>query len=240
MTVKQLKEEIQIKDQFIALLVHDLRNPIGLLKNFSELLLDDIEDTSQKEIIEKLSFINDISNNTFNLLENLILWLKAQNGTISFEGVNSELKTIFKDSIASVKNLAEIKKISIQHDSDIDLEVFTDPNMLCSIIRNFLSNSIKYSHKGEKIELNYKKTSKNLIIEVKDYGIGIEQSKLNSILETEKYSDSIGGTQGEKGTGIGLNLCKTLIKELDGQMWGKSEVNKGTTMYVSIPLLTSE
>ncbi len=240
MTVKQLQEEIEVKDQFIALLAHDLRNPIGLLKNFSDLLLEDVKNYSKNEIIEKLSFINDISNNTFNLLENLIIWLKSQNGKISFNGTVSDLDRILKDSIAPVKNQANLKDISIHHVSTDNPIVYTDSNILTTIIRNLLSNSIKYSFEGGCIEISHRKIKEHIIIQIKDNGIGIAQNELDLILQNEKYSESRGGTKGEKGTGIGLNLCKTLIKELNGKMWGKSEVNKGTTMYVCIPLSTSK
>ena len=240
MTVKQLKEEIQVKDQFIALLAHDLRNPIGLLKNFSDLLLEDVNKYSEKEIKEKLSFINDLSNNTFNLLENLILWLQSHNGNITFKGSVCDLDTIFKESLTSIKNQAEIKNIKIYPTLKGSIKVYTDTNILCTVLRNLLSNAIKYSFEGGKIELSYKASGNKLTIEIKDHGTGIKQSELDSILSTGKSTDSKRGTNGETGTGIGLNLCKTLSKELNGRLWGKSEINKGTSMFVSIPLLTDK
>jgi PAS domain S-box-containing protein len=236
----KLEKSNKTKDKFFSIIAHDLKAPFNTLLGFSNLLYENFDDYSKEEQKEFLNIIRNGINSSYKLLENLLVWSRSQRGAIKFkpEKINLHLLT---NEIQKLLNQSILKK-SILFENKIagKFYVYADKDMLSTIIRNLLSNAIKFTPKGGNITLvsRLKKTIKSqeyVEISVKDSGVGISeqmQSKLFDIGE----AISTRGTENEKGTGLGLILCKEFVEKHNGEIWVESKVGKGTTFYFSIPI----
>ena len=241
-TEKELRTSNSAKDKFFSIIAHDLKNPFNILLNFSNILADDFDDLDVKEKKEIIGYIQKSAKNTYNLLENLLMWSRLQRGKIS---LNSEKINLFELSQTTLKVLyymAENKSISINNLIPKDTFVNADENMLATILRNLISNAIKFTPKGGNIEigcvetrhtLSQPHTVSQLQIYVKDNGVGIKkeiQTNLFNIAE----STSTKGTEKESGTGLGLVICKEFVEKHKGKIWLESEVDKGSKFIFTL------
>ena len=238
---QQLRELNATKDKFFSIIAHDLKNPFNLLLGLSELLKDSLEEngtTKQHQYIDK---IYKSTKDTSKLLENLLIWARTQKGIIDFSPTEENIHSLVDKEVKLLNQLAEKKSISLINKIPDGLTVSVDKNMFSTIIRNLISNGIKYTHHGGTIEINSQSVKENnqhfIDVSVKDNGIGIPseiQDKLFSISE----NISTEGTENETGTGLGLILCKEFVQKHSGKIWVESEVGKGSKFTFTIPTIS--
>jgi signal transduction histidine kinase len=222
------------KDRFIAILGHDLRNPFNSILGFLHILIKDFHVLGKAKIESYLNYLNAVAQNTFELLENLLVWSKAQSGKVPFlpQLVN------FKDIFAEIQNyfypISEEKNITINNTGD-DIIIFADVDMLKTILRNLCSNAIKFTHEGGEINIDARVVAGNAHITVSDNGIGIEPENL-SCLFTLSRSFSTKGTANETGTGLGLIICREFVTIHGGEIWAESKIGEGSMFVFTLPL----
>lgn len=233
-TNQRLEELNATKDKLFSVIAHDLKSPFSSILGFSELLVKHIE-TKQYDKIEKFGYIifNE-SKNSFALLNNLLDWSRTQTGGILFEPSNFNLHDLIKDVITLLEVTANQKQITIVYATKDKHGLFADKNMIYTLIRNMISNAIKFTQPGGKIIISVKKQKKLSRITIKDTGIGISEEKIKSLFKLDGSHSSL-GTNNEKGTGLGLILCKDFIDKHKGKINVESEPGKGSTFIVEIP-----
>lgn len=232
---KRLKELNVTKDRLFSIIGHDLRGPIGSFKSLLELMLTDFDLTNTDEVKEILQMAVTSANSTYYLLENLLTWAKSQQNEIVFKQTKENLFDVCEKVIALLSEIAHSKKITIHNTIDKDLLVFVDYNMLSTILRNLISNAIKFTHKGKNIYINSFIDDSKVTIEVKDEGVGIEKETIEKLFKPSENVVTY-GTSGEKGSGLGLLLCKEFVEKHEGKIWVESEIGKGSSFTFSLPL----
>ena len=232
---QRLHELNATKDKFFSIIAHDLRAPFNSLIGFSEILVKEIQNKNFDNVDEYANIIHDISNQSFSLLNNLLDWSMNQTGKFTFNPEKICITKLSNNLIDYFNNLALHKNITITSIIKPDLEVFADRNMLTTIVRNLISNAIKYTSKGGEIEVLGTADINETKVSIMDTGIGIEAEDLEKLFKIEE-TISTRGTDNEKGTGLGLILCKDFIEKHNGKIWVESEVGKGSTFSFTIPL----
>jgi len=228
-----LEEANRTKDKFFTIISHDLKNLFGVLIGFSDLLKTDYDDLSENEKRFFIERIADISNNSYELLENLLEWARTQTGAIAFNPEVTNFCDIVKNSINLILPQADEKGIKLKNNCNGYVEVYADKNMLNSVIRNLISNGVKFSNSGGEVSISTFYQENKLYVEVEDNGIGIEDYEINSLFSLDRKTSSL-GTANEKGTGLGLILCKEFVKRHGGDITVTSTPGKGSkfTFYI--------
>jgi len=234
---KELKDLIATKNKFFTIISHDLRNPFNTLLGFSDILLENNKEFDESKREKYLKIINETTNKTYQLLGNLLTWSKSQTGVIQIHLEKFYIHDITNSVIDSAKETAEIKNITITNSIIDSIEINSDKNMLETILRNLLSNAIKYTPKNGEVHVNAIKLNDEPIIEftIKDTGVGMSNNLLKDIFDITKNT-STKGTENEKGTGLGLVLCKEFIEKLGGTITATSELGKGSLFKFTIPI----
>jgi signal transduction histidine kinase len=229
----KLVELNSTKDRFFSIIAHDLRGPFQTLLGFSEALSTDIDTLSSEEIKTYYTHINSTLKTQLELLNNLLDWsrLQTEKFNVSLEQIylHQELDKI----IEPLSMTAAEKKIELVNDIPVDLKVSADKNMVQLVLRNLIVNSIKFSHKEDVVNISSEQKGNFIEITVSDNGVGIEESDLNKIFRIDIHHSTL-GTSNEKGTGLGLILCKEIIEKLGGNIWIKGEKGKGTRVSFTL------
>jgi PAS domain S-box-containing protein len=237
---KALAELNVSKDKFFSIISHDLRGPFNSMLGFSELLISRNDEFDSQQKLEYLNHLHESIQHSYDLLENLLLWALSQKGGIEFNPKRLNLNSISLKLINLLKQSSQKKSIKISVQVPEDIYMMADENMLSTIIRNLISNAIKFTPKGGEIILKAdlkinENNQKCIEILIKDNGVGMSkdiQSKLFKISETA----SAYGTENETGTGLGLILCQEFVQYHKGTIWVSSELGKGSEFKFSIPL----
>jgi PAS domain S-box-containing protein len=224
---KKLSELNADKDRFIGILGHDLKSPFNNLLGLSEVLIDDIHNLDYKEIEEISGTINTTARAAYNLLEEILLWARTQQGKITFSPKMLTFENICMETIETLKLTVRNKDISINYNAPDNLMVFADSDMLKTILRNLLSNSIKFTPRHGSININAEYKPDFITISVSDTGIGIDPNILSKLFDISEVITTK-GTEGETGTGLGLLLCKGFVEKHGGKIWAESEPGKGS------------
>ncbi len=238
--LEQQTEELQkinsTKDKFFSIIAHDLRNPFNALIGFSDLLTENYEsytDAERKEIIRTL---NKSAQSAHRLQDNLFSWARSQSGALQVNPEQFDIREIIVENIEQAKIRAANKGILIHNSIPLrEISIFADKNMINTVIRNILSNAVKFTNLGGHIELSVEKKADNIEISVKDNGIGISddvQKKLFNLAD----GNTRRGTNNEPGSGLGLVLCREFVLKNNGTIRVKSAVGAGTEFRVSLPL----
>ncbi len=230
----ELKDLNATKDKFFGIIAHDLRNPFTSLLGSSELLYNHAYTYDKAKIKEFSRLLNESAKQGYALLENLLEWSKSQTGRISFDPQQLNIQEIITLSIRNIEMM--IKNKNIQFESVIigDNQVFADPNMLTTILRNLLINAVKFTHQGGKISVIVQPGNDKKIFCIKDNGIGIPKQDIDKLFRIDvKYSQV--GTAKERGTGLGLLLCKEFVEKHGGTIWVESKSGKGSEFKFTIP-----
>jgi len=230
----QLQELVKTKDKLLSVIAHDLRDPFNTLIGFSEILQDQYYELSEEEILKYLQQINFASNNGFNLLTNLLDWSKTQTDKIKSIPEEKNITKIIHHVILYVKNSALAKNIEINFNHSKKLIANIDENMLRTVLRNLIINAIKFSYKNDVINITTVDNPDEIIISIKDYGTGIRKDEIEHILNKD-INFTKPGTDLEKGTGLGLIICKEFIQQWGGTLTIDSAYGKGSTFSFSIP-----
>ena len=224
------------KDKFFSIIAHDLRGPIGGLMGLSQIMAEELSSLTIEEVQELALSMNHSATNLFGLLENLLNWARMQRGSISYDPKIWELHLLVNESVEMIREPAKIKEIEIGIQIPEGLMVFADKNILQMVIRNLVSNSIKFTEKGGKIILSVEaKDGKTVEISIKDNGIGMNKELVDNLFHAD-VRNGRKGTNGEPSTGLGLLLCKEFVEKHGGKIWVESEEGKGSTFSFLLPI----
>ncbi len=231
---QRLIELNQKKDKFFSIVSHDLKSPFNSLLGFSSQLYDGMDDFSDEEKKKYIGYINDSSKHLFNLVQNLLSWALIQRGKEKYEPQNYNLKEFSEQIISILRGNAVKKNISLRNEINPDHIIYADDDMLTSILQNLISNAIKFTNLGGKIDVTSILKDEMVHVSIKDNGVGMDQHALQKIFQIES-KHSTAGTADEHGTGFGLILVKELVEKNRGNIWVESEVGVGTTFTFTLP-----
>ena len=235
--LQQKKEELEkankSKDKFFSIISHDLKGPFSALVNITDILIKDSDDFDQKEMQHYLKVINKSSKSTYNLLLNLLQWSRAQTNRLHFRPQQLKLDKYIKENIDIYKSMAVKKDISIEF-SGKGLSVYADVNVLNTVLRNLLSNAMKFTYFHGKIKITTQQYGNDVKIKVTDSGKGIKEENIDKIFKIDEQFTTK-GTESETGTGLGLILVKELLKKNEGKIWVTSTEGEGSTFSFTLP-----
>jgi len=222
------------KDKFFSIIAHDLRSPFNAIIGFSELLTEQIREKNYENIEEYAVIIQNSSERTMDLLKNLLDWARLQTGKIEFVAVDFLLNELVTETIELMNDAASQKSIQIKNTINQEITIHADRSMIGTILRNLISNAIKFSNPGGTITISTEINEKKMVFSVTDNGIGISKSDQLRMFRIEE-NFTVKGTLNEKGTGLGLILCKEFIEKYGGKIWVESEEGVGSTFSFTLP-----
>ncbi|MFA5803208.1 MAG: PAS domain S-box protein [Melioribacteraceae bacterium] len=232
---EELKELNSTKDKFFSIVAHDMKTPFQGLLGYSQILSEEYETLSEEERKYFIKSIDELSKNTYELLDNLLIWSRIQTGRIAFNPNVFNLYQELSPTVSLLTQTAKNKNITIDYLIDKKIFVNADKNMLSTVIRNLIANAIKFTKRGGKIIISSKRVEKFVDISVVDNGVGIKKENLSHLFKIGQ-NVSTKGTEDEEGTGLGLILCKEMIQMHGGKIWVESELDSGSKFIFSIPV----
>jgi signal transduction histidine kinase len=230
-----LRELNATKDKFFSIIAHDLRSPFAGIICLTELLIEKMQKKDFSGTEDFALLIHNSSQSAMDLITNLTVWSRFQTGRMVFNPEEADITTIINEEAKLLNSSAVQKSITINLNAPLKLNVQIDKYMTSTIIRNLISNSIKFSNPGSEILVSAIPNSSEVVIEVKDSGVGIKNDQIDKLFRIET-SFSTYGTQKEEGTGLGLILCKEFVSKHGGEIWVESEVGKGSRFKFTLPL----
>ena len=232
---EELHESNAAKDKFFSIIAHDLRSPFSGLLGLSEVIADPTEELTIQEMRKYSGRLHGLLRNQFNLLQNLLEWSRLQRGGIDYkpERLNLGSQVNFVTDQLAVNFLR--KNLDLVNEVGPRILIHADADMLQSVLLNLISNAIKYTEKNGKIIISAKEVDKQVEISIKDTGVGIGSNRLSTIFNLDEVSSS-SGTDGEKGTGLGLLLCKEFVEKHGGTIYAESEKGKGSIFRFTMPI----
>jgi len=238
-TNEELKKLNEMKDRFFSIVSHDLRSPFAGILTITDIIKNHADTVSKEELISMLQSLNETAQQTYKFIEDLLEWSRSQMGRIQMNIVEEDLHTIVTGTILTLKQQAEIKNIEINSRIQSGTFAMFDNNMMATIVRNLISNAIKFTPKGGKITLKaeaIEKEGKRFIrLAVSDTGVGMTEQQVANLFSLDKVQ-STPGTEKEKGTGLGIMICRDFINKMNGKLSVESKLNEGTTFFVDVPL----
>jgi len=232
---KNLKELNATKDKLFSIIAHDLKNPFNALMGFSDLLDRNYNFLSEEERLEYIGVISDSTQNLYKLLDNLLQWTRTQTGTITYVPEEFNLYTLIQQEVGILTPNSEKKKISISINVNENITVFADKNSIATVVRNLVSNAIKFTSNGGWIGIAAETKEYQAVISVSDSGVGIKSDDIEKIFMLDG-SFTTKGTANESGTGLGLLLCKEFVEKNNGKIWVDSLKGKGSSFYFTLPI----
>lgn len=230
----QLKNTVFTRDRLFSIVSHDLRGPIGNIDTMLKYISDNFAEFSSQEIKDLIDALRHSSSLTFELTENLLTWAKTQQNILKSHFTIFNLNELVVNTVNSVSFWATAKDININFISDSNYDVIADENMIKATLRNLLTNAIKFSYKNSKISISISDVDDFWVrVAVEDTGVGISKEAIEKIFIYNQQL-STQGTNREKGSGLGLQICLEYIKLNEGKIWVESQVGKGTTFYFTI------
>jgi len=226
------------KDRFITILGHDLKNSFNNIFGFSEILKEDIRSLNADEIEDIVKDINISAKITNQLLDDILMWARAQQGRIPFKPQNLRFAGVCKNAVEVLNPGAYAKTIAINYSLSEDIWVFADSDILKTVLRNLISNAIKFTNCGGKITISTEQNSDSVLISVSDNGIGIPPENLAKLFDISEIITTK-GTEGESGTGLGLLLCKDFVEKHGGKIWVESVSGHGSDFKFTLPIPTN-
>ena len=235
---KRLQKQIVTRDKLFSLIAHDLRSPFTALLWYAELLYKEGDKYSTEKIREYSESIYKIGNNTVSLLENLLDWARLKAGALKAYLVNFNMSDVIQEMVRLYSEVARNKNISLSIDLSEGVSwVYADREMIKTILRNLISNAIKFTDKGGSVIIKTSNHNNLAMVTVSDTGSGIAAGDMDKIFK-EDINWTTRGTDNEKGSGLGLQLCKEFVEKNNGKIWVESEEGKGTRFMFTIPWAT--
>ena len=235
--IKEQRDKLAIsnatKNKFFRIIAHDLRNPISTLAGSTNLIFNDFDEYNKEQTKKFIGELNRLSLTTFNLLENLLDWSSTQMGDISFTPKPIDLSLIAKENIELIKQKIDQKNINLKLKIDVNTIAFADENMVKTIIRNLLSNAVKFTPENGEIEISTTVKKDYVHCFVKDSGVGIQKEVLNKLFKIDQHYTTL-GLNNEKGSGLGLILCKEFVEKNGGEIKITSKPNHGTSIEFTL------
>ena len=231
---QKLQKTMESRDKLYSVIAHDLRAPIGTIKMITASLKNERTRMIDPQLRKSFDMINETTEEAYNLLENLLRWSRNQNGKTRVYPVTFNLSKAIYHVVALFACIAASKEIKMNNHSVEDVSVYADEDMIRTVLRNLLSNAIKFSFPGGQVDIILNETPDMVMVSIKDNGQGIKKELQSKLLKGNEYVSTY-GTQNEKGSGLGLNLCRDFVKMNKGKLWFSSQENKGTTFYFTVP-----
>lgn len=231
---RNLREVNEGKDKFFSILSHDLRSPFNGFAGLTYLLANEIDTLSKEEIVSFANNINDSAQALLQLIDDLFNWTLIESGKMSYVPAKIELKYVIDESFLLLKNNAAQKEITLTNNIPPNTFAFADPHMVLSVIQNLIANSIKFTRAKGSVNVDYSTVEDFIEVTVSDNGIGIDEENIKRLFKVDSIYSSR-GTENEKGTGLGLILCKELVEKNWGKIWIESKPNEGTKITFSLP-----
>jgi signal transduction histidine kinase/ligand-binding sensor domain-containing protein len=233
----QLQQLNSTKDKFFSIIAHDLRSPFQSLLGLSDMLIEELNESNSAEQKKFANMMHDSSYHIYELVENLLTWSKTQRNNMSFEPVEIDISTIIENILALLQPNFDQKNISSEKHFSSLKHGYADKNMIEMVIRNLVTNAIKFTPQYGKICVSLTENNDHLQVEIRDNGVGItatDQLKLFRI--DSNFSNK--GTNGEEGTGLGLIICKEFIEKNNGRIWIESKPREGSSFFFTVPVLS--
>lgn len=230
----KLVEIVSTNAKFLSIIAHDLRSPFSSIIGILELLKMSLKEFNKTEIEEYVNIVYSSANNTLTLLDNLLVWAVSQNKEKNFKPVKINLYELLREEIENLKAQASQKQIVLSHTIKPDLNVTADIQMVKTILRNLISNAIKYTNIKGEIVIDASEVKQYVEIAIKDNGIGMSKEDQNKLFKIDSFH-STPGTHEEKGTGLGLLLCKEFVELHGGNIRIESETGKGSRFTFTLP-----
>lgn len=231
---KALKKANATKDKLFSIISHDLRSPLGGLLNSLELLTEKWEALPDETKREILTDLRGSVKSAFDLMENMLCWANAQRGKIDFQPENTPLRQIVDNNRRVLSGVAREKSIRIETDIDPQLLVYADPNMAMSVLRNLISNAVKFTPEGGRVEVTAEEGGAEVAISVSDTGVGVGPERLPRLFQPDAHFTTP-GTRNEKGSGLGLLLCREFVERNGGRIWAAERPGGGTVFTFTLP-----
>jgi PAS domain S-box-containing protein len=234
---KELQKINAEKDKFFSIIAHDLRSPFNGFLGLTQVMAEELPSLTMAEVQKIAVRMSESATNLYNLLTNLLDWSRIQQGAILFKPEVIQLNIVIRGSIDVIHESAKSKKIEIATDIPDGLAVFADANMLQTVLRNLISNALKFTPKGGKINVSAKTSDKKSVeISIQDTGIGMSKFLVTNLFRLDVQTTRE-GTEGEPSTGLGMLLCKEFVEKHSGRLWVESEEGNGSTFYFTLPYL---
>lgn len=231
---QELENAVATKDMLFSIIAHDLRSPFNTILGFSDLLSKNIREYDIEKAESQITNIHLQAKKAYNLLDNLLIWAKSQTGQLAFAPICCDISIICLEVIELLKETAQRKDISLNSFHSNETNTWADKNMVETILRNVVSNAIKFTEPNGKIDI-YSTPNKNFIeITVSDNGIGVNELDKSKLFNFKIIKNQT-GTANEKGTGLGLMICKNLVEINGGKIWIENKASKGTDLKFSLP-----
>lgn len=231
----KLLQVIHEKDKFFTIIAHDLRNPFIGISSLSQIMVEQLGSLQLDEMEEYAREIHHAFINAFNLLKNLLSWAKSQTGRMDFVPQQLDVQELITETIAFIQEAAILKNIEIESQIAEGLSVFADKEMVATVMRNLVSNAVKFTHTGGKVRISCERSDQHIQISVVDNGIGMTSKMVEEIFRID-VSNGRKGTNGEPSSGIGLLLCKEFTERNGGTIKVESQPDEGSTFNITLPV----
>lgn len=232
---KELLRVSTEKDKFYSMIAQYLYTPFNVFNNFSKLMAEELDNLPIREIQKMAGMMSKSARNLYSLLDNLLQWTKLNQGKIPFEPQKLNLKKISQDAVSILKPDDNSKEFKISHFIEDEINVFADSFMLKTILRNLVSCAMKFSNGDGNIDILASETPSEVIISVCNYGMGVSPDYLKSLLDSSQINSAIGAAE-EKGTTLGLLLCKEFVEKHDGKIWIENGNGKNNEYKFTLPV----
>lgn len=230
----KLRELIATKDKFFNIIAHDLKNPFTSLIGSTELLVENIDRMGHEQVNILAKILNESSKNGYGILLNLLDWSRSQTGMLKINPEKINLHKLIDEQIISLGHISSNKEIEINSLVKKDINLTSDKNILSTVLRNLISNALKFSHRKGIVTISASQNHSSYIISIRDNGTGISAENLKNIFTLDTKL-STPGTEMEQGTGLGLKLCKEFVEKIGGEIWVESVEKEGSEFKFSIP-----
>jgi PAS domain S-box-containing protein len=230
----RLRELNATKDKFFSIIAHDLKSPFNSILGFSDLLVEQIEEKDYEGIDKYAWIIQNSSQRAMDLLSNLLEWSRSQTGRMVYSPEYIEIGLLINEVTELLQDIAQQKSISILKNLPQKAIVFADKAMIGTILRNLTSNAIKFTNPGGEVLISVIEKPGKIELSVRDNGIGINKGAIDKLFRIDENISTL-GTQNERGTGLGLILCKDFVEKHAGRIWVESEIGKGSTFFFTLP-----
>jgi signal transduction histidine kinase len=231
---QQLAELNATKNRFFSIIAHDLKAAFAPLLSYIELLVESVEQENWPDVKQVVRALQIAGKTNFRLLDNLLSWARLQSEGIEFQPHALDLAVLAQETLHLLEPTARQKGISLSHAVAPGTAAYADANMIGTVLRNLVSNALKFTHPGGDVTISAQATADEVELVVEDTGIGIGPAYLPRLFQIDQ-SYRRAGTQNERGTGLGLILCKELVEKNGGRIWAESEEKQGTRVHFTLP-----
>ena len=230
----QLKELNASKDKFLSMISHDLRSPFSSLRGLIQFTAENIQGWNKAKIEDAINLVSSSTNNLYALIENLLTWSRIQRGVIEFQPQYVEIRKVIVQDVALFGLIAEQKEIALINCVERSLLAYGDINMIDAVLRNLISNALKFTHSGGCVKIAAAQENQFVKISVSDTGVGLRKENIAKLFRIDARYKQLGTAQ-EKGTGLGLILCREFVEKNGGEIGVESKINQGSTFFFTLP-----